>query len=78
MAVSLVSEPATVQDPLVGYAVQEYTSMLDLLMTGQVRVNHVKRGGEGHGAPDETAHNRQTLQPFPDGPHSVRGDPIAG
>ena len=49
MAFSLVSERATVQNPLVAYAVQEYTSMLDLLMTGQVRLNDLKLDEVGYG-----------------------------
>lgn len=43
-----------------------FSSMLHLLMTGRVRVNHTKSGRERHGEPDETAHNRQRLRPFPD------------
>ena len=46
MALSLGSDRATAQDPLFGYAVQGYNRMLHLLMTGQVRVNRVKPGGE--------------------------------
>ena len=38
MAVSLSSERATVQDPLIGCADKGTTCRLPLLMTGQVRV----------------------------------------
>lgn len=43
-----------------------FSSMLHMLMTGQVRVNHTKSGREIHGEPDEPADNRQRLRPFPD------------
>ena len=49
MALSLSSERATVQDPLVWCAAKSTTCMLHLLMTGQVRVNRVKPYGEGDG-----------------------------
>jgi hypothetical protein len=71
MALSLSSDRATVQGPLIGCADKSTICMLHLLMTAQVRVNRVKPGGERHGKPDEAARNRQRLRPFLDGPHSI-------
>jgi len=49
MALSLSSDRATVQGALIGCADKSTICMLHLLMTGQVRVNSVKLGGETDG-----------------------------
>ncbi len=49
MALSLSSGRATVQDPLTGCVLQEYTSMLHLLLTSQVRLNDLKLDEMGYG-----------------------------
>ncbi len=42
MALSLSSDRATVQDPLIGCADKSTICMLHLLMTGQVRLSDLK------------------------------------
>lgn len=49
MAVSLVSERATVQDPLNGCADKSSICILHLLMIGQVPSNHLKLDEVGYG-----------------------------